>query len=241
MGNSEDMTVQELQHLLNTDPTAFERLIAPRLHQRYQQALEALCVVLQNPRREREVVREHLRVWLTSGPPAPQHIATLVELERITRERGGTAYVEVEQRAFEELARLTHPDLIPFLLEAFHYRRKRDQFGGRRREYAVDIVSMIAARTGDSAAVAALAEMLADPDPEIRGITLHIIYEVFERAGVDLPPAVRALFRKLGCEDPDRRVRQTALAWLQRMGQISYQEAPAYLDNAPEALTVSNS
>lgn len=228
----DDMSLEELQRQLAADPTAFERLIAPRLQQQYQRALEALCLVMQDPQRKREVVREHLNAWLTSGRPALQHIPALVELERITREAGGTAYVEVEQRVFEEMARLTHPDLAPFLLAAFQYRRKRDQFAGRRREYAADIVAGIAARTEAPAAFSALAEMLADPTPEIRGVVLHIIYEAYEREGVAMPQPVRDLFWKLGREDPERRVRQSALAWLQRMGEISYAEALRYLDPA---------
>ena len=232
MGEPDDMPVEDLMRLLDTDPTAFDRLIVPRLHKQYQQALEALCVVMQNPNRERKVVREHITAWLTSGQPAPQHIPTLAELERVTRERGGTAYVQVEQRVFEEMVQLSHPDLVPFLLEAFRYRRKRDRFGERRREYAVDIVSVIAARTRDSAAVAALVEMTADPKPKVRGIALHVIYEAFEREGVDMLPAVLDLFWKLGREDPDYRVRQMALAWLQKMGQIGYEEALDYLNKS---------
>ncbi|MEA3396111.1 MAG: hypothetical protein U9R05_01450 [Chloroflexota bacterium] len=232
MGEPDDMPVEDLMRLLDTDPTAFDRLIVPRLHKQYQQALEALCVVMQNPKRERKAVREHITAWLTSGQPAPQHIPTLAELERVTRKRGGAAYVQVEQRVFEEMARLNHPDLVPFLLEAFRYRRKRDQFSRRRREYTVDIVSVIAARTRNSAAVAALVEMTADPKPEIRGIALHVIYKAFEREGVDMLPAVLDLFWKLGQEDPDYRVRQTALAWLQKMGQISYEEALGYLNKS---------
>ena len=226
----DDMTLAELKYQLHTDPIAFERLIAPRMRQQYQRALEALCVVMQDPQRTRETVREHLHAWLSSGRPAPQHIPALAELERITREAGGAAYVEVEQRVFEEMAQLAHPDLAPFLLAAFQYRRKRDQFAGRRREYAVDIVARIVVRTEDPGALSALAEMLADPTPEIRGVVLHIIYESYESEELDMPQPVRDLFWNLAREDPDRRVRQTALAWLQRMGEVSYAEALRYLD-----------
>jgi hypothetical protein len=214
------------------DQDTFDRVVAPQLRRRYQGALEALCAEMRTLNRERQVVWNRLTDLKTSGSPVPEHIPTLIELERITREAGGTAYVEVEQTVFEEMARLSHPDLIPFLVEAFQYRRRHDNFAVRRREYAVDIVAIIAARTGAPPAIAALAGMLADPTPKNRGVALHIIYEAYERDGYDMPPALLDLFWQRGRDDPDRRVRQTALAFLQRLGQVSYQEALAYLEGA---------
>jgi hypothetical protein len=219
-----------LLHLLETDPTAFERLIEPRLRQQYQEGLKALYVEMQNPHRERKVVSQLITKLHTSGRPAPEHIPTLIELERITRAAGGTAYVEVEETIFREMARLSHPDLIPFLVEAFQYRRRHDNFAGRRREYPVDVAAVIAARTGAPQAITALGKMLADPTPRIRGVALVIIYEAYEREGCDMPPALLDYFWQLGRDDPDRRVRQTALACLQRLGHIGYAEAIKYLE-----------
>jgi hypothetical protein len=164
-----------------------------------------------------------------SGWPTPEHIPTLIELERITREAGGTAYCEVEGTVFKEMARLSHPDLIPFLVEAYQYRRRYDKFARRRREYSADIAATIAARAGDFQAIAALGEMLADPLPEIRGVTLDIIYEAYQREGREMPPGLLDHFWRLGCKDPDLRVRQTGLAFLQHMGQVSHAEAMEYL------------
>ena len=157
------------------DENTFRRIVQPRLRRQYQQALEALCVEMRNPGRERKAVWERRGQLETSGSPSPEHIPTLIELERITRETGGTAYVDVEQTVFHEMARLSHPDLIPFLVEAFQYRRSYDKFAGRRREYSVDIAATIAARTGDPHAMTALGEMLSDPTPKIRGVVLSII------------------------------------------------------------------
>jgi hypothetical protein len=213
----------------------FERLIEPLLRQQYQEALEALCAEMQNPDRERKTVSQRVSKLLTSGHAAPEHISTLIELERITREVGGTAYVHVEETVFREMARLSHPDLIPFLVEAFQYRRRYDSFAVRRREYSVDIAAVIAARTGDPQAMAALGKMLADPTPEIRGVTLSIVYEAYEREGCDMPFTLLDHFWRLGRDDPDRRVRQTALACLQRLGYVSYEEALPYLENGGTA------
>ena len=220
---------QAILKLLETDPAAFERIIEPQLRRQYQQALEALHAEMQNPHRERAAVSQRITKLLTSGRPAPEHIPALIELERITREAGGTAYVKVEATVFREMARLSHPDLIPFLVEAFQYRRRYDNFAGRRREYAVDIAAVIAARTGVPQAIAALGEMLAHPTPEIRGMALVIIYEAYEREGCDMSSSLLDHFWQLGRSDPDHRVRQTALAFLQRLGHISYQEAMQYL------------
>jgi hypothetical protein len=154
----------------------------------------------------------------------------MIEVERVTREAGGTAYVDVEDTIFKEMARLSHPDLIPFLVEAFQYRRRYDKFAGRRREYSVDIVATIAARTGAPQAISALDEMLADPKPEIRGVALVIVYEAYEREDWEMQPSVLETFWQLGRDDPDRRVRQTALACLQRLGHVSYAEAMKYLE-----------
>jgi len=123
------------------------------------------------------------------------------------------------------MARQSHPDLIPFLVEAFQYRRRYDNFAVRRREYSVDIE----ARTSAPQAIAALSEMLADPKPGIRGVALVIIYEAYGREGCDMPSTLLDYFWQLGRNDPDRRVRQTALAFLQRLGHISYEEALEYL------------
>ncbi|MBC8262709.1 MAG: hypothetical protein H8E47_01110 [Anaerolineales bacterium] len=123
--------VGAILHLLDTDPTAFERLIEPRLRRQYQEALEALCTEMKNPHRERAVVSQRITKLVTSGRPAPEHIPMLAELERIARQVGGTAYVHVEETVFREMARLSHPDLIPFLAEAFQYRRRHDQFAGQ--------------------------------------------------------------------------------------------------------------
>lgn len=220
---------EEIQHQLQTDPTAFKRLIEPQLRRQYQQALEALRVKMQKPRREREDVWKKLTKLETSGDPALEHIPSLIELERTTREAGGTAYIDVEIAVFKALAQLSHPDLIPFLLEAFQYRRRQDSFGGRRRAYAVDITATIAARTGAPQALAALDEMLAHPDPKLRGEALIVIYEVYGRNEVDLPSSLLDRFWELGLEDPNRRVRQSALAALQHLGYISYEDAMEYL------------
>jgi hypothetical protein len=223
--------VKAILRLLQTDPAAFERIIEPQLRRQYQQALEALCAEMQNPHRERAVVSQRTTRLVTSGWPSPEHIPTLIELERITREAGGTAYVHVEETVFREMARLSHPDLIPFLVEAFQYRRRYDKFAGRRREYAVDIAATIAARIGDPQAITALGEMLADPTPKIRGVALIIIYEAYEREGCDMPSSLLDTFWQLGRNDPNQRVRQTALAVLQRLGHISYEEAMEYLED----------
>jgi len=223
-------TLEALRHLLGEDPNAFERFFEPQLRRQYHDALEALQIEMQNPQRERKAVWSLLTALETSGRPAPQHILALVELERITRETGGTAYCDVEATVFKEMARLSHPELIPFLLEAFQYRRPYDKFAERRREHSADIAAVISARTADPHAIAALGEMLADPKPRIRGITLDVIYEAYKREGCEMPPDLLEHFWRLGKEDPDRRVRQTALALLQQMGQISYAEALRYLE-----------
>lgn len=113
---------------------AFDRLLKLQFRQQYREALEVLCETMQNPDREREVVWKKLSKLKTSGRPTPEHIPTLIELERITREAGGTAYVEVDKTVFEELARIDRPEMIPvdFLLEAFRYRRRYDNFARRR-------------------------------------------------------------------------------------------------------------
>lgn len=215
--------------LLKMDPAALERVLEPQMRRQYQQALEALGAEVRNPDRERQNVSQRITQLLTSGRPAPEHIPTLTELERITREAGGTAYVEVEETLFREMAQLSHPDLVPFLAEAFQYRRRYDKFAGRRREYSVDIVATIAARSGVPQAVVALGKMLSDPKPEIRGVALTIIYEAYEREGVEMPSALLEYFWQLGRNDPDSRVRRTALAVLQRLGHVSYEEAMRYL------------
>jgi len=230
MTDSPSDDVKAILHLLETDPAAFERLIEPIMHRQYQAALAALRAGMENPARERKAVWGLLTALETSGRPAPQHIPALVELERIARETGGTAYCAVEETLFKEMAQLNHPDLVPFLLEAFRYRRPRDQFAGRRCEYSADVTVAIAARTGEPQAIAALGEMLADPTPKIRGITLVVIYEAYEREGCEMPPSLLDHFWRLAREDPDQRVRQTALAFLQRMGQVNCEEALRYLE-----------
>ncbi len=207
-----------------------DREIKLQFHPQYQEALKVLCETMQNPDREREVVWEQVSKLKRSGRPAPRHIPTLIKLERITRKAGGTAFVDVERAVFEALAQLSHPDLTPFLLEAFQYRRRYDNFAARRREYATDIAATIAARTATPQVIAVLDEMLADPKPKIRGVAMIIVYEAYDREGCEMSPALLDTFWRLGRDDPDRRVRQTALAVLQRVGEITYDEAMAHLE-----------
>jgi hypothetical protein len=231
LNNEHDLPddVQAILRFAETDPVAFDRHLKRSLRQQYQAALEALCDEMENRDRERKVVGEKLSKLRGSGRPAPEHIPTMIKLERITREAGGTEYCEVERTIFKEMASLSHPDSIPFLVEAFQYRRRRDNFAGRRREYSADIAATIAACTGSPQAIAALDEMLTDPTPKIRGVTLIVIYEAYERAGCDMPSSLLDTVWRLGRSDPDRRMRQTALAVLQRAGEISYEEAMEYL------------
>jgi hypothetical protein len=221
---------EPLKRLLSGVPRAVRPLLERQLWRQYQQALEALRAEMQNAHRERAQVWQRITALKTSGLPAPEHIPTLIELERTAREAGGTAYTDVEKVVFEEMARLSHPDLLPSLVEAFQYHRQYDQFVRRRREYSVDIAATIAARTRNPQATSALVEMLSHPTPEIRGVALVIVYETYEREGGEMPTPLLDHFWQLGRNDPDRRVRQTALALLQRLGHITYAEAMEYLN-----------
>ncbi|MCP4541314.1 MAG: hypothetical protein GY832_29640 [Chloroflexi bacterium] len=222
--------VKAVRHFAETDPVALNHHLELLFRQQYQVALEALCDEMGNRDREQKVVLEKLSKLQGSGRPAPEHIPTLIALERITREAGGTEYCEVEKTIFQVMAFLSHLDLITFLVEAFQYRRRHDSFAERRREYSIDIVAVIAAHTSAPQAITALGEMLADPAPKIRGVALDIIYEAYEREAREMPGPLLDYFWQLGRDDPDRRVRQTALAFLQRMGQVSYAEALRYLE-----------
>lgn len=207
-----------------------DEAIVQRLMQQYQGALEELCAEMKILDRERRVVQDLVTKLETSGRPAPEHIPTLIELERITREAGGTAYVEVDSTVFREMAQLNHPDLIPFLLEAFQYRRRYDEFAARRRACAAQIAATIAARSGDPRAVDVLLEMLADPKPDIRGSALGTIYETYEWEGVEMPAKLVERCWEMAKTERSRSVRQTTLAVLHQMEQISYEEAVSYLE-----------
>lgn len=227
----ENMTAEEIREALDNDPTAFESLVAPVLHRQYQQALEALCAVMQDPGRERGTVTEALHAVLGSGRAAPQHIPGLVEVERVAREMGGTGYMEVERKVFEEMESLRHPDLVPGLLAAFQYHRSRDRFTRERRAHAVYIVALIAALTGAEEALAALAEMIAHPTPEVREAAARGIYETYVDIGAEASRELLDLFWQVARHDLERPVRQTALACLQRWGEVSYEEAMHYLED----------
>ncbi len=211
---------------------AFDRLLKLQFRQQYQEALEVLCETMQNPDREREVVWKRLSKLKTSGRPAPEHLPTLIKLERITRETGGTAYVEVDKTVFEELARINHPETIPvdFLLEAFRYRRRYDNFARRRSAYAVELAATIAAQTDDVEALDALVEMLSDPKADIRGKAMVTLYNTYEWQGCKIPPILLDRLWDAARNDRSRKVRQTALAVLQRVGKVSHEEAMEYLE-----------
>jgi len=153
-------------HLLETAPefrTEFDRYIEARLRKQYGEALRELRAVMQNPDREREAVWKLITRVQTSGWPTPEHVPALIELERMARETGGTAYTNVEEMVFEELNRLVRREgesiakvreLLPFLGQAFRYLRKYDQFAARRRDAALEMTASIACLTGDKRALA---------------------------------------------------------------------------------------
>lgn len=228
---------ERLGHLLETDPefrAEFDRYIKAQLREQYNEALRELHGVMQNPDREREVVWELLSMVRTSGWPAPEHVPALTELERIARETGGTAYVAVEKMVFEELSKLVREqgesitrvqELFPFLGETFRYQRKYDNFAARRREASLGIAAKIACLTRDERALALLHEALAHSTPKIRGVAAIVIYDTYQWMGCDMPEMLLARFWQMADEDRSKRVRQTALAVLQRLGLISYEEA----------------
>jgi hypothetical protein len=152
---------------------------------------------------------------------------------------GGTAYTDVEKMVFEALTELSSklnaddaeiPVLLDFLGEAFRYQRKHDKFAARRRDAALEIAATIAARTGHERALALLHEALAHPTPKIRGVAAIVIYETYEWLGCDVPSELVDRFWQMAEEDRAKKVRQTALAVLQRLGLISHEEAVAHLE-----------
>ena len=235
-GEGETMA-ERLGHLLETDPefrTGFDRYIEAQLRKQYHEALRDLHAVVQNPDREREAVWKLISRVQTSDWPTPEHVTALIELERITREIGGTAYTNVEEMVFEELARLVRregervariQELLPFLGEAFRYQRKYDNFAARRREASLEMAASIACLTGDERALALLHEALAHPTSKVRGVAAIVIHDTYQWMGCDVPETLIARFWQMAEEDGNRKVRQTALAVLQRLELISYEEA----------------
>jgi hypothetical protein len=176
--------------LINADPyRGVPKEIRAILQRQYQEALEALCETMRDPDRERKAVREQLSDLQTSGIPASKHIPMLIELERITRETGGDAYMEVDKTVFDELERIDRPEEIPvgFLLDAFQYRRHYDNFARRRRARAVKLTATIAAQTGSAEALDALIEMLSDPRDDVSGEAMVTMYSTYEWQGVEMP------------------------------------------------------
>ncbi|MCP4535870.1 MAG: HEAT repeat domain-containing protein [Chloroflexi bacterium] len=234
-GNFSDGAWAVLDHLARM---AADRVIKLRFRPQYQEALEVLCETMQNHDREREVVWKQISKLKRSGSPTPEHIPTLIELERITREAGGTAYVDVDRTVFEELARIDRPAMIPidFLLESFRYRRRYDNFARRRRVHAVKLAVTIAARTGDIKALDALIEMLSDPKSNIRGEAIVALYNAYKWECGDydeqnrMPAMLLDHIWDAARNDRSRQVRKTALTVLYHMGEVSYEEAVEYLE-----------
>lgn len=244
-GEGETMA-ERLGHLLDTDPAfraEFDRHVKAQLRVQYGQALRDLHAEMQNPDREREVVWRLISKVNTSGLPAPEHIPALIGLERTTREVGGTAYIAVEGMIFEALSSVVSRHLcetwaenavetrglLSFLEETFRYERKYDNFAARRRDASLEMAATIAARTGDKRALALLHEALSHSTAKIRGVAAVVIYETYDWLGCDMPQELVGRFWQMAEEDRGKKVRQTALAVLQRLGLISYEEAMARL------------
>lgn len=198
--------------------------IAEALRQGYQQALETLCETMKNPDRERDEVRERLRDLTTRGRCLEEHIPTLMRLERITRETGGTGYMEVERTIFKELEGIDHPDLPSFLLEAFQYRRRYDNYAGKRRARALELTVMISIRTETAEAIDALIEMLSTPRDEVRDEALKLLYHTYQWEEYPIPPALVEHIHKMAAEDTSEDVLATAHAILEVLGEITYNE-----------------
>jgi hypothetical protein len=192
------------------------------LRRQYQESLETLRETMKNPDRERDVVWAQLSDLQTSGIPDPEHVPTLIELERVTREVGGTAYMEVDKAVFDELDRIIRPETIPldFLLEVFQYCRRYDNFARRRRARAVNLAATIAAQTGDVEAVGVLVEMLSDPRADVHEEVIVTLYKTYEWQGVEMPQVLVDRLRDMARNDT-QQVREIALAVLQQVGQIS--------------------
>jgi len=218
--------------LINADPyRGVPKEIRAILQRQYQEALEALCETMRDPDRERKAVREQLSDLRTAGIPDPSHIPMLIELEGITRETGGDAYMEVDKTVFDELERIDRPEEIPvgFLLDAFQYRRHYDNFAQRRRARAVKLTATIAAQTGSAEALEALIEMMSDPRADVREKAIITMYHTYEWQGCEMP---QVLIDQLwdAAQNDTRAVRQPALGVLQRAGEVSHDEARAYLE-----------
>ena len=218
--------------MIDTDPyRGVPKEIRAVFQRQYQEALETLCETMKNPDRERKATLEQLSDLQSSGIPDPSHIPTLIELERITRETGGDAYMEVDKTVFDELERIDRPEEIPvgFLLDAFQYRRRYDNFARRRRAWAVKLTATIAAQTGSAEALEALIEMMSDPRPDVREKTIITMYNTYEWQGCEMP---QVLIDQLwdAAQNDARAVRQTALGVLQRAGEVSYDDVRAYLE-----------
>ncbi len=198
--------------------------IADALRQGYQQALETLCETMKNPDRDRDVVREQLGDLKSSGRPMETHIPTLMKLERITRETGGAGYMGVERTVFKELAQVIHPDLIPFLLDAFQYSRRYDNFAGKRRTRALELTVKIATRAGSAEAVESLIEMLSAPRSKVREEALLTLYQTYKWEGVQLAPPLVDHCWDMVEEDANEEVRQTALSILEVIREITYDD-----------------
>lgn len=225
---------KERKTLTDTDPyRGVPKEIRAVLQRQYQEALETLCETMKDPDRERKVIWEQLIDLQTSGIPDPSHIPTLIELERITRETGGDAYMKVDRTVFNELERIGRPEEIPvgFLLDAFQYRRRYDNFARRRRAWAVKLTATIAAQTGSAEALDALIEMMSDPRADVREKAIITMYSTYEWQGCEMP---KILIDQLSdaAQNDARQVCQTALGVLQRAGAVSYDEAVAYLEEA---------
>jgi len=101
-----------------------------------------------------------------------------------------------------------------------------------RQQYqeALELTATIAARTGAPEALDVLTEMLSDPKSDIRGEAMVTLYETYEWQGCEIPPVLLDRFWDAARSDRSRRVRQTSLAVLQRVGEISYEEAVEHLE-----------
>lgn len=118
-------------------------------------------------------------LWIGSVTLAPRDIPRVQQIyRRLVHTTGaGKSYVETELLSL--LAYALDPASIAFFVELLDLAPPRDKMAARRRELALAALALMAYRTDDAAALAALVEATSHKHPSVRAFAVHYLSYIF--------------------------------------------------------------
>jgi HEAT repeat protein len=204
-----------------------DRLLADRaklveaLRPAFGASIQRLRQLLQDPGRDRKEVVAALRGFSAAEVLVRREdVPALIELARTAREVRGPGSQYVEQDVLRALVEVADEELLPFLVECFHYSRPRDGSAGYRRATVLKGIAAIALLSRNEEALDLLDEALTHTLWRVRLAACRAIRDVGSMSQQGLPPRLEEQLRHIVQHEPSRDIRVSTELALEEAGQV---------------------